>query len=142
MKIIKGMGIFLIVIGLIAFMIGSIFTIDSMMKKDKRIYTTATISNIERYKQSLDDKDYSHRVYVTFEADGIIVTRELNSYSSSYDVGDKIDIYYFADDARMAYTEGGDIFLYILTAAGFVIAGAGIFMLIKNRRQRYSENNY
>ena len=86
MRILRVFGWGLMIIGIVFLILGTIECITSFQKREERIYTTATIVNIEEYKTGDPDNPKGHRVYVEFEVnDEKIVI---------YDNGVQLDWYY------------------------------------------------
>ncbi|MBQ6832329.1 MAG: hypothetical protein IJO28_06800 [Oscillospiraceae bacterium] len=134
MKVTKAIGALFILIGLSFAIFGIAKYISILTEKDERIYTTAKIVRIEDQETGDPEFPLDHTTYVELEVNGERITTKLNTYKSSFKIGDQIDIYYFANDTYIVYEDGSDIFYMIVSLFGVVFAAMGtIFVFRKNK---------
>ena len=103
MKVIKYFfGCIGLVIGLMMFMIGAIFSLNTEIDKSDRIPIEATIVLINSRRNESYNM-YYHDVFVGYTVEGKTYKSELDAYSSDFYEGMKIDIVYDKNDpSRMA----------------------------------------
>lgn len=87
-------GIMLMIVGYVS----SQF-MDSVIDKNN-VKTIATITSIKRHYDNYNDydQDVNFDVWVEYEINGETYEAELNSYSSDYQIGKKVEIFYNKDD--------------------------------------------
>ena len=130
MKIEKVVGILFIVIGFVFAFLGIIkcaFTI----KEDGRIYTTAHIIRIDERETGDPEFPIEYTTYVELEVNGEKITTKLNSYSSSFEIGKQIGVYYFENDLQMVYKEGSDVFYIAFALIGVLFAIFGTILIFR-----------
>lgn len=126
----------LIFIGIGVLLIALSFFIKSCsVKEEDRVYTVGVIDNITT-SYSTFDEDTSHTVYVRYSVDGTERVSTLGYYSSSFRIGQRLNIYYDRSDPGKIGTEGGDRtgrIIMIAVGCGFIlIPAAGIIATKKN----------
>ena len=132
----KALGIFFIVAGLIFLFIGIVKCITTFNETD-RIYTTATIVNIEKYETGDSEQPTGYRTYVEFEIAGEKTVRELNTHKTSFKIGKEIEIYYFDHDIEMAYEKGSEILLIFFPIVGAIAALLGALLAFNKKLQNF-----
>lgn len=134
MKVTKAIGALFILIGLSFAIFGTAKYISILTEKDERIYTNAHIVRIEDQETGDPEFPLDHTTYVELEVNGERITTKLNTYKSSFKIGDQIDIYYFTNNTQIVYEDGSDIFYMIVSLFGVVFAAMGtIFVFRKNK---------
>ena len=130
------------IMGLIFVAIGSIMA-GTVLNYKNKVDTTGTIAEILTYTDSDENKE--HEVYVSYTVNGQEYKSRLNSYSSSFYEGKKIEIYYDRDNPNKIGVKSLDLLVLILPGIGmiFLIIGAtGIIVKIrkKNEEKQLREN--
>ena len=127
---------FLIIFGSIFLIVGlvlvalSFFLRSKQIPKENRVYTEATITNIETYRDGSDD--LQHRVTVSYSAEGQEFETVLGYYRSGFREGKQITIYYEKGMPTHIGSDGGDaVTTIILLAIGIPFAAAGGFIVYK-----------
>ena len=133
MKTIKYAGLFFAIIGIFFAVIGTIKYIKVLNNMENRVYTTATIVEIDDYLTGDPDNPKGYNVYVEFEVDDDAVRSELNTYSYKYYVGGKVSIYYYENDMNIVYAENSEHLLLIFPLVGISFSILG-FILFFNRK--------
>ena len=130
--------------------IGAIFTIiglvfgANMFNYKNQINTTGIITKISTYADI--DNERKYEVYVSYTVENRTLESKLNSYSSNFYEGKKIDIYYDKDNPNKIGIKSMDL-LFVLIFSGIgllfvIIGGAGIIVKIikKNSEKRLKAN--
>ena len=137
MRTLKGVGLFFAIIGIFFALVGTIKYILVLNDIENRIYTTATIVEIDEYLTGDPDNPKGYNVYVEFEVDDDAVRSELNTYSSKYYVGDKVSIYYYENDMNMVYKENSEHLLFIIPLVGISFSVIGFVLLFNKKVQNH-----
>ena len=124
----KIFGIALIVVGLLFAILGTIEYIATQEEAEDRIYTTANIVKIDMRRTSDPHDPVDCTTYVEIEVEGKTITAKLDTYKSSFEIGQQIDVYYFENDTQMIYQVGSDVFYIIFASAGLVFAAVGVII--------------
>ncbi|MDO4811800.1 MAG: DUF3592 domain-containing protein [Eubacteriales bacterium] len=99
--------------------------------KTDYIPTTATIVDIIEKYDPMDD-EIDHQVFVDYKANGKSYRHAaLGSYSSSMQVGDRVDIEYAADDPSHIQTPGSGKIVYIVLGVGILSTLGGAVMTVR-----------
>ena len=133
MRTLKGVGLFFAIIGIFFALVGTIKYILVLNDIENRIYTTATIVEIDEYLTSDPDIPKGYNVYVEFEVDDDVVRSELNTYSYEYYVGGKVSIYYYENDMNIVYIENSEHLLLIFPLVGISLSILGFILLFNNK---------
>ena len=133
MRALKGVGLFLAIIGIFFALVGTIKYILVLNDIENRIYTTATIVEIDEYLTGDPDNPKGYNVYVQFEVDDDAVRSKLNTYSYKYYVGAEISIYYYENDMNIVYAENSEHLLLIFPLVGISLSILG-FILFFNKK--------
>ena len=124
-------------VGAILLIVGAVVCIHIFDYGDK-VDTTGVITEISEHQGRNRDRDYD--VYVAYEVDGTPYESRLNSYTSSYYEGKKIDIYYDRDDPRRIGTKELNGLFLILPGIGLLFFGMGaIGLAVLARKDRRGE---
>ena len=131
-----GIGVLFVVIGLVICM----FTFNYSNK----VETIGTITEISSYIGS-DDESSSHKVYVSYEVDGTEYESRLNSYSSTFYEGKRVNIYYDKDNPSKIGMKSMDRLFLIFPGIGMiflVLGGTGLIVRINKSslEKRLKEN--
>ena len=120
-------GVVFVIIGLVVF--GTIFNYEN------KVETIGTITEISSYRKTNHDRTYE--VYVSYTVEGKKYESKLNSYSSSFYEGKKIDIYYDKDNPNKIGVKSLDLLFLIFPGIGLIfliIGGTGILVKVKKRK--------
>ena len=99
--------IFLLIFAITAVIISSILYYASSYNEKNKVYTTATISRIEEVVDE-NTTEVSHLTFVEYSNGKKTYEAKINYYDPTYEVGQKINIYYYRDDNTKARTEQGE----------------------------------
>ena len=137
MKSIKIIGLFFTLTGIFFIIAGFIEYFLSFKNMEDRIYTVAYIVKIDEIKTNDPENPKEFITYVEYESNGEMFVSELNTYSSKYMIGDKIDIYYFSDNIELVYKQGSEHLILLFPIIGMVVFSIGMILAfskkIKNR---------
>jgi hypothetical protein len=137
MKVLKGVGLFFAIIGIFFALVGTIKYILVLNDIENRIYTTATIVEIDEYLTDDPDNPKGYNVYVEFEVDDDTVRSELNTYSYKYYVGGEISIYYYENDMNIVYAENSEHLLLIFPLVGISLSILGFILFFNKKVQNH-----
>ena len=101
MKLRKVAGILFIVVGISFVILGLIKYIILFTEKEDCVYTTANIVKIDERETGDPEEPIDYTTYVELEVNDDKVTTKLNTYKSSFKVGEKIEVYYFKNDTQI-----------------------------------------
>lgn len=137
MKVIKYFfGCIGLVIGLMMFMIGAIFSLNTEIDKSDRIPIEATIVLINSRRNESYNM-YYHDVFVGYTVDGKTYKSELDAYSSDFYEGMKIDIVYDKNDPSTVVYEEFDNKLTIVMITGSIITIISSVMIFNEVLKSY-----
>ncbi len=135
-KILKFLGIFCLLGGLIFLICGTVMCFNIFDYSDT-VETTAVITKIESYRKSHGKNvKTTHETYVKYEADGVVYEEKMGSYSSSWKEGQELEIYYHIDAPKDIGTKETDKVAIIMPIMGLVISSVGgVFLTIYYKRR-------
>lgn len=122
------------------FLIVGVFICIFLFNNKGKIETTATITQIESYRDS--GRKLKHEVYVAYEVDGVPYESRLNFYSSSMYEGKEISIYYKEDNPNKISANTPEILLFLIfPALGLIFSAIGGIGLTRNykKNKKYQE---
>jgi hypothetical protein len=130
-------GVFAI-LGLILLIVGTVLCINTFDYSNKA-EATATITQIDVSKKSRPNGEVRkyHDTHLKYEVDGKSYTCIIGDYLSSWDVGDKIEIYYDIDDPYSVGVKDTDIGMITIPCIGavfFTLGGVGLLVSIKKKK--------
>lgn len=137
-----------IIVGLIFIAVGAFYGVKNANVDDGRIYTTATVVNVEveRVIDSYHTDHYTYKTYVEYEIEGETITARLNPSSDTDRIGDEVEIYYYLDNPTLVEVESGNTAFtigFILIGSISVIVGIAVLILqLKARKKRDDSYNY
>ncbi len=137
MRTLKGVGLFFAIMGIFFALVGTIKYILVLNDIENRIYTTATIVEIDEYLTGDPDIPKGYNVYVEFEVDNDVVRSELNTYSYEYYVGGKVFIYYYENDMNIVYIENSEHLLLIFPLVGISLSILGFILFFNKKVQNW-----
>ena len=102
--------------------------------------TTAIITEIETHTSIGANRKArtSHKTHLEYEIDGYTYTCVIGSYSSEWDVGDEIEIYYDLDDRYSVRAKDTAAGLIVLPCMGVVFFSVGVVGLLVTRKKQKS----
>lgn len=124
--------------GILLFILGIINFIQTKTNNDDKIYTTATISYIDKITNE-EDSSIKHIVYVEFEIEDELYEIKLNSYSTKYNLGDIIDIYYYPNDLTIVYSKGSEYIMLGYSSIGLLVVVICSFVYVINKKKASKE---
>lgn len=95
-----------------------------------------TITNIESEQNG---EDTNHTVYVTYEIDGKKYDTTLDSYTSTWKIGDVIECEYDVNDPSAVRTSDGKTMSFIICIVGIAAFIFGAFSLVKGIKTSASD---
>ena len=132
MKIEKIIGIIFLAVGLLFTIWGSIEYVASVTNENKRIYTTATIVEIEE-KETKDDYGKEYIAYAEFTTNGETITSKLNVYKANFYIGKEVEVYYFENSTKTIYLKNSEHLLVIFPLVGVTLVALGTFLTRKSK---------
>lgn len=133
MKSIKIVGLFFTLTGLFFIIVGFIKFFLSFKNTEDRIYTVAYIVKIDEIKTNDPENPKEFITYVEYESNGEMFVSKLNTYSSKYMIGDKIDIYYFSDNMQLVYKKGSEHLILLFPIIGMVVFTIGMILTFSKK---------
>ena len=133
MKSIKIVGLFFTLTGLFFIIAGFIEFFSSFKNTEDRIYTVAYIVKIDEIKTNDPENPKEFITYVEYESNGEMFVSKLNTYSSKYMIGDKIDIYYFSDNMQLVYKKGSEHLILLFPIIGMVVFTIGMILTFSKK---------
>lgn len=133
MKAAKAIGILFIVSGMLFALLGTITYVVISTEKDDCIYTTARIVRIDQKATGDPEIPFEYTTHVKLKVNGEEITTELNTYSSRFNIGQEIDIYYFENDIRMVYENRSEVFYLIFAIIGAIFTAIGAVFIYKSK---------
>ena len=130
--------IFLIfaIIGLIFIVVGTVICLKTFDYSDK-VETTAIITDFESYQEYVNGKTHiRHKTYITYDIEDRSYTNILEMYSSSWNVGDEIEIYYDIDDPQNVGSKDTDWVLFVIPCLGAMFFSLGLITLLVSRKKQ------
>ena len=125
--------ILIIIFALIFIVVGVYLSVRKLEFVNGGTKTQATIVDIETYHNS--DGDLNHRVYVTYDVDGIIYDGMLDTYTSSMRVGNTVPIYYMTDNpSEFTYAKFNFLFPVIFILCGVFVLVLAIIPTISDAK--------
>ena len=135
MKHFKIIGMLFAIVGIVFCVLGSIECIFELQEKEARIYTIGKIIKIEEYDTGDLEFPTNYRTFVEFEVNGECVVSELNTSSSSFYIGQELEIYYFDNQTEIVYKKGSDALLILFPVVGITIATIGCILAFSKKVQ-------
>ena len=137
MKNFKIIGILFAIVGIVFCVLGSVGYIFQLQEKEARIYTVGKVVKIEEHDTGDPEVPKENRTFVEFEVNGELVVRELNVSSSSFCVGQKLEIYYFENQPETVYKKGSEHLLILFPVVGVLVATLGFLLAFNKKLQAF-----
>ena len=102
------------------------------------VRTTAKIEQIEETWTGMDEDghdQYDHEVWVSYTVDGVTRQGKLDTYSSDYEVGKRVRIYYDPADPEKIHGDSRKLGM-VLWIAGPVLAAVSAVTLVRESRKK------
>ena len=123
------------IIGLIFIVVGTIICLRVFDYGDK-VETTAIITDFESYQEYANGRTHTHyKTHITYDVDGSSYTNIVQMYSSSWNVGDEIEIYYDIDNPQNVGSKDTDWVLLVIPCLGAIFFGLGLITLLVSRKK-------
>ena len=124
------------IIGLIFTVVGTVICLKVFDYSDK-VETTAIITDFESYQEYRNGKTHTHyKTHLTYEVEGFSYTNVVSMYSSSWSIGDEIEIYYDIDDPQNVGSKDTDWALLVIPCLGLVFFALGSITLLVSRKKQ------
>ena len=118
------------IIGLI-FLIAGTIVCANVFKYENIVETTAIITDFEEYKEYSNGKWRTyHKTHLTYEVGDRSYTTVAGMYSSSWEIGDEIEIYYYIDDPHNVGSKDTDVALLVIPGIGLLFFAVGLIALL------------
>ena len=131
-----------IIVGAIMLIVG-ILVCANVFAYNNKAETTAIVTDFESYKEYSGGKSRTHyKTHLIYKVEGQTYSEVADMYSSSWDIGEEIEIYYDIDNPKNIGSKHTDIALLVIPCLGLLFFGIGtIAMLIsrKTRRKQWSQ---
>ena len=123
-----------VVVGLIFIVVGTIVCL-KVFDYSNTAETTAIITDIETYyEHDADGRHIRHKTYLSYEIDGHSYTYVSQMYSSSWNVGDEIEVYYDIDNPQSVSSKDTDLALLVIPCLGVLFFCWGSIVLLVSRK--------
>lgn len=119
--------------GAIFLAVGLIFSIPAFTHNDQKVFTEGTITKIITEEE---DGETSHTVYIEYFIDNTPYVSILNSYSSFFYEGKKLEIYYQKDNVYQIGYRKMDYILLIFPVTGFILLCITFGIIIRQQRKK------
>ena len=127
------------IIGLILMVVGTVICSKVFEYSDK-VETTAIITDFESYQEYVNGRTHTrHKTHITYDVEGYSYTNVVKMYSSSWNVGDEIEIYYDIDNPQNVGSKDTDWVLLVIPCLGLIFLGLGsITLFVTRKKQMYT----
>ena len=128
-----------VIIGLIFMVVGTVICLNVFDYSDK-VETTAIITEFESYQEYANGRTHTrHKTHITYDVEGLSYTNVVKMYSSSWNVGDEIEIYYDIDNPQNVGSKDTDWVLLVIPCLGLIFWGLGsITLFVTRKKQMYT----
>ena len=124
------------IIGMILMVVGTVICLKVFDYSDK-VETTAIIIDFESYQEYHNGKTHTHyKTHLKYEVEGFSYTNVVKMYSSSWNVGDEIDIYYDIDNPQNVGSKDTDWVLLVIPCLGLMFFCLGSITLFVSRKKQ------
>lgn len=124
-----------VVVGLIFIVVGAIVCL-KVFDYSNTAETTAIITDIETYYEYVGgDRRVHHKTYLSYEVDGHSYTCVSQMYSSAWNIGDEIEVYYDIDNPQSVRSKDTDLALLVIPCLGVLFFCWGSIVLIVSRKK-------
>ena len=124
------------IIGLIFMIVGTVICLKVFDYSDK-VETTAIITDFESYKEYVNGKTHiRHKTHITYDVEGSSYTNAVKMYSSFWNVGDEIEIYYDIDNPQNVGSKDTDWALLVIPCLGLMFFCLGSITLFVSRKKQ------
>jgi hypothetical protein len=124
------------VIGLIFMVVGAVVCSNVFSYGDK-VGTTAIITDFETYQDYANGRMHTrHKTHITYDVEGHSYTNVVHMYSSSWNVGDEIEIYYDPVDPQNVGSKDTDFVFLVIPCLGVLFFCLGSIVLLADRKKQ------
>ncbi len=127
MRKIRVVSLIFIVFGLI-FSVGGAFLCVNAFDYSDKAETTAVITDFESYRDGEGSTRY--KTHLTYEVDGESYNNIVKMYSSSWNIGEEIEIYYDVDNPQNIGSKHTDLALLVVPCLGLLFFCSGIILML------------
>ncbi len=128
-----------IISGLI-FLIGGALLCTKVFDYSGTAETTAVITDFESYRERSVGKWKTHyKTHLTYEVNGKSYTNVVKMYSSSWDIGEEIKIYYDINNPQNIGTKQTDLVLLVLPCLGLLFFSIGVIPIVISHKKKKAE---
>ena len=113
--------------------VGGAFLCVKVFDYDNKIETTAVITDFESYRDS--DGGERYKTHLTYEIDGESYNSIVEMYSSSWSVGDEIEIYYDVDNPQNVGSKHTDLAFFVIPGLGLLFFSSGTILMLITRKK-------
>ena len=138
-KPIKMCIIIFLIFGVVYTAFGAAFTIVNIKIKSNCIPVEAEIIDFETYYDS--DHDKHTKTIVKYSVDNQEYTDKINSYNSSWDIGDSIDVYYDPQNPQKIESEMPIVLCFVFGLLGVAFLITSIVLIIKQKNKNAKRRN-
>ncbi len=125
-----------VIIGLIFMVVGTVICLNVFDYSDK-VETTALITEIESYQEYANGRTHiRHKTHITYDVEGLSYTNVVKMYSSSWNVGDEIEIYYDINNPQNVGSKDTDWALLVIPCLGLMFFCLGSITLFVSRKKQ------
>ena len=124
------------IIGLIFMVVGTVICL-KVFDYSGKVEATATITDFETYQKYANGRMHTyHKTHITYDVEDRSYTNIVQMYSSSWDIGDEIGIYYDVDDPYAVGSKDTDLALLVIPCLGLIFFGLGSITLLVSRKKQ------
>lgn len=135
MKKIRIVFLIFIIFGLL-FSVGGAFLCVNAFDYSDKTETTAVITDFESYRQRAGGKwRIRYKTHLTYEVDGESYNNIAKMYSSSWNIGDEIEIYYDIDNPQNIGSKHTDLALLVVPCLGLLFFSSGTILMLITRKK-------
>ena len=126
------------IIGLIFIIVGTVICLKTFDYRDK-VETTAEITAFESYQEYVHgEMRIRHKTHIIYDVEDRSYTNVVEMYSSSWKVGDEIEIYYDIDNPQDVGSKSTDLVLLVIPCLGLIFLALGSITLLVSRKKQVS----
>ena len=116
--------------------VGTVICLNVFDYSDK-VETTAIITEFESYQEYANGRTHTrHKTHITYDVEGSSYTNVVKMYSSSWNVGDEIEIYYDIDNPQNVGSKDTDWALLVIPCLGLMFFCLGSITLFVSRKKQ------
>ena len=121
-----------IIFGLILSVGGAFFCL-KVFDYDNKAEATAVITDFESYRD--EEGCIRYKTHLTYEVDGVSYNNIVKMYSSAWNVGEEIEIYYDIDNPENISSKHTDLALLVVPCLGLLFFSSGTILMLITRKK-------